>query len=144
MSITISTDKAKLNIPLIHKFLSEDSYWAKKIPLDIVERGIENSLNFGVYDGEKQIGYARVITDYASFAYMADVFILQEYRGNGFSKQLVKFIREYPTLQGLRRWMLGTADAHTLYQKYGFKELANPDRFLEIANPQIYEIQKSD
>ncbi len=144
MSITISTDKAKLNIPLIHKFLSEDSYWAKKIPLDIVERGIENSLNFGVYDGEKQIGYARVITDYASFAYMADVFILQEYRGNGFSKQLVKFIREYPTLQGLRRWMLGTADAHTLYQKYGFKELANPDRFLEIANPQIYEIQESD
>lgn len=144
MSITISTDKAKLNIPLIHKFLSEDSYWAKKIPLDIVERGIENSLNFGVYDGEKQIGYARVITDYASFAYMADVFILPEYRGNGFSKQLVQFIREYPTLQGLRRWMLGTADAHTLYQKYGFKELANPDRFLEIANPQIYEIQKSD
>ena len=75
---------------------------------------------------------------------MADVFILQEYRGNGVSKQLVKFIREYPTLQGLRRWMLGTADAHTLYQKYGFKELANPDRFLEIANPQIYEIQESD
>jgi GNAT superfamily N-acetyltransferase len=144
MNITISTDKAKLNIPLIHKFLSEDSYWAKKIPLDVVARGIENSLNFGVYDDEKQIGYARVVTDYASFAYMADVFILQEYRGNGFSKRLVQFILEYPSLQGLRRWMLGTADAHALYQKYGFKELANPGRFLEIANPTIYENQKSD
>jgi GNAT superfamily N-acetyltransferase len=143
MNITISTDKAKLDIPLIHNFLSEDSYWAKKIPLEIVERGIENSLNFGVYDGEKQIGYARVVTDYASFAYMADVFILQAYRGNGFSKRLVQFILEYPTLQGLRRWMLGTADAHTLYQKYGFKELANPDRFLEIAKPKIYETQES-
>ncbi len=142
MSITISTDKTKLNIALIHKFLSEESYWAKKIPLDIVERGIENSLNFGVYYGEKQVGYARVVTDYASFAYMADVFILQEYRGNGFSKQLVQFILEYPSLQGLRRWMLGTADAHSLYQKYGFKELANPGRFLEIAHPALYENQK--
>jgi len=144
MSITISTDKTKLNIPLIHKFLSEDSYWAKKIPLDVVERGIENSLNFGVYYSEKQIGYARVVTDYASFAYMADVFILPEYRGNGYSKQLVQFILQYPSLQGLRRWMLGTADAHTLYQKYGFKELANPDRFLEIAHPKINETQESD
>lgn len=144
MNITISTDKTKLDIPLIHKYLSEDSYWAKKIPLNIVERAIENSLNFGVYDGEKQVGYARVTTDYASFAYLADVFILPDYRGNGLSKQLMKHIIEYPSLQGFRRWMLGTADAHELYRKYGFKELANPDRFMEIANPTIYENQKLD
>lgn len=144
MNITISTDKSKLDIPLIHKYLSEDSYWAKKIPLNIVERAIENSLNFGVYDDEKQVGYARVTTDYASFAYLADVFILPDYRGNGLSKQLVKYIIEYPSLQGFRRWMLGTADAHELYRKYGFKELANPSRFMEIANPTIYENQKLD
>jgi GNAT superfamily N-acetyltransferase len=139
MNITISTDKSKLDIPLIHKYLSEDSYWAKKIPLNIVERAIENSLNFGVYDGEKQVGFARITTDYASFAYLADVFILPDYRGHGLSKQLIKHIVEYPDLQGFRRWMLGTADAHELYRKYGFKELANPSRFMEIANPTIYE-----
>ena len=144
MNITISTEKSKLDVPLIHKYLSEDSYWAKKIPLSIVERAIENSLNFGVYDGEKQVGFARITTDYASFAYLADVFILPDYRGNGLSKQLVKYIVEYPALQGLRRWMLGTADAHELYRKYGFKELANPGRFMEIAYPSIYENQKSD
>jgi len=144
MSIIISTDKSKLDIPLIHKYLSEESYWAKNIPLEIVKRSIENSLCFGVYEHGNQIGFARITTDYSTFAYMADVFILAGHRGKGFSKQLVQYIMNYPSLQGLRRWMLGTFDAHELYRKYGgFKELENPSRFMEIAYPKMYETEKS-
>ena len=141
MNITISTDKAKLNISVIHAYLSQDSYWAKKIPLETLQRAIDNSLCFGVYADDDQVGFARVTTDYSTFAYLADVFILPAHRGKGLSKQLIKHIIEHPSLQGLRRWMLGTADAHELYRKYGFKELANPDRFMEIAFPGIYENQ---
>lgn len=139
MSITITTDKSRLNIPLIHKYLSEESYWAKNIPLEIVKGAIDNSMCFGVYDGEQQLGFARIITDYTTFAYLADVFILKEYRGKGYSKQLVKYILTHPSLQGLRRWMLGTYDAHELYRKYGFNDLANPSRFMEIANSAVYD-----
>lgn len=138
MNIIISTDKSNLNIPLIHRYLSEESYWAKLIPMDTVKRSIENSLCFGVYFDGQQIGFARVITDYSVFAYLADVFILTDYRGEGFSKQLMHYIINYPSLQGLRRWMLGTFDAHELYKKYGFEELKNPSRFMEITNPNVY------
>jgi GNAT superfamily N-acetyltransferase len=139
MNITISTDPSKLDLSVIHRYLSEESYWAKKIPFDVVKRAIENSLNFGVYVNNNFVGFARVTTDYATFAYIADVFVLPEYRGNGLSKQLMEHIINHPSLQGLRRWMLGTADAHELYRKYGFKELANPSRFMEIAYPSFYE-----
>lgn len=139
MNTTISTDKTKLNIQVIHNYLSQDSYWAKKIPIETLQRAIDNSLCFGVYVDNEQVGFARVTTDYSTFAYLADVFVLPAYRGKGLSKQLIKYIVEYPSLQGLRRWMLGTADAHGLYRKYGFKELANPDRFMEMAFPGIYE-----
>jgi GNAT superfamily N-acetyltransferase len=138
MNITISTDKSKLDIPLIHNYLHNDSYWAKKIPLEIVERSIENSLCFGVYNGADQIGFARIMSDCATFAYLADVFILPEYRGNGLSKQLMEYIMSYPSLQGLRRWMLATADAHELYRKYGFTDLSKPLRFMELARQNIY------
>jgi len=136
--LLISTDKSKLNIPLIHKFLSGYSYWAKNIPLETVQRSIENSLCFGVYVNEKQIGFARVISDYATFAYLADVFIIPAYRKRGVAKKLMEFIKEHSSLQGLRRWMLATADAQELYRQFGFTELAKPDRIMEISNPTIY------
>ncbi|WP_374165180.1 GNAT family N-acetyltransferase [Arcticibacter sp. MXS-1] len=136
--IHISTDPALLDIQVIYHFLSNNSYWAKNIPMDVVERAIENSLCFGVYDGDDQVGFARVITDHATFAYLADVFIVPAYRGRGLSKKMVSAILEHPSLQGLRRWMLGTADAHGLYEQFGFKPLARPERFLEISRPDIY------
>lgn len=137
MELIISTDKTKLDFSLIHKFLSEESYWAQNIPEEVLKRCIENSICFGVYLNEKQIGFARVISDYATFAYLADVFILTPYRGKGISKKLVAFIKEHPALQGLRRWMLITADAQGLYKQFGFAETAKPERVMEIslANP---------
>lgn len=124
---TITTDKAHLNVALVHRFLSEESYWAKNIPLDVVERSIEHSLCFGVYVGDKQVGFARVVSDHATFAYLADVFILPEHRRRGVSKQLIETIINWPTLQGLRRWMLATNDAHGLYKQFGFQELDQPE-----------------
>ena len=139
MQLLISTDKTKLDIPLIHQYLSEESYWAKNIPLDVVERSIANSLCFGVYLDEKQIGFARITSDCATFAYLADVFILTPYRGKGISKKLMEFIKEHPALQGLRRWMLATADAHGLYKQFGFTEVGSPERLMEIVIPKIYQ-----
>lgn len=135
---TISTDKSLLDIPLIHHFLTEESYWAKGIPLETVQRSIENSLCFGVFIDQKQVGFARVITDNATFAYLADVFILHEFRGKGLSKKLMAYIRSHPQVQGLRRWLLATADAHGLYEQFGFQNLAQPDRFMEIRNLSVY------
>ena len=134
---TISTDKSRLDLPLIHRFLSEESYWAKNVPRDVVERSIEHSLPFGVFDGERQIGFARVITDYAVYAYVADVFVVPEYRGRGAAKELMQAIRSHPELQGLRRWHLVTRDAGGLYRQFGFRELSKPERHMEIvvANP---------
>jgi GNAT superfamily N-acetyltransferase len=137
-NITITTDKSTLNISLIHKFLSEESYWAKGISLELVARSIKNSLCFGVYDKDRQIGFARVITDYTTFAYLADVFIVSEYRRKGISKELINYIKSYPELQGLRRWVLATADAQGLYKKFGFSALSHPERFMEIRNQNIY------
>lgn len=135
----ISTDIKRLQISTIHHFLSSQSYWAKGIPLEIVQQSIANSLCFGIYYHAKQVGFARVVTDYATFAYLADVFILPPFRGLGLSKWLIQVIIQHPKLQNLRRWMLGTADAHMLYEQYGFTPLANPQRFMEKHNPWVYQ-----
>jgi GNAT superfamily N-acetyltransferase len=134
---SISTDRSKLDITVIHGFLRR-SYWAKDIPLATVQKAIEHSLCFGVYQHHQQIGFARAITDYATFAYLADVFILEPYRGRGLGKWLVQYILNYPQLQNLRKWVLVTGDAHELYHRYGFTNLQAPENYLEIVNLNIY------
>ena len=138
-SYAISADPARLDLRVIHRFIAEESYWAKGIPPALIERMIQNSLTWGVYHHEDQVGFARVITDKTTFAYLADVFILTEHRGKGLSKALVATILAHPDLQGLRRWMLVTADAQSLYEKFGFKPVANPERHMEIHQPGIYQ-----
>lgn len=140
----ISTDKSKLQIDVIHNYLANYSYWAKGIPVEIVERSILNSIAFGVYfqDEEvlKQVGFCRVTSDLATFAYLADVFILEEYRGNGLSKFLMETVLQHQDLQGLRRWVLATADAHGLYAKYGFTPLDKPENFMQIRLQNPYSL----
>ena len=128
----VSTDKSKLDIKLIHNFLRR-SYWAKDISLKTVEDSINNSLCLGVYQEDRQVGFARVITDYATFAFLADVFIVENYRDRGLAGLLLEFISNHPKLQNLRRWMLATKDAHGLYNKFGFKKLEDPDHFMARA-----------
>ena len=130
-----------MDIDLIHSFLSR-SYWAEGISKEIVRRSIEGALCFGVFEKEKQIGFARMITDRATFAYLADVFIIEEYRGRGLSKWLMEVILSHPDLQGLRRMMLATRDAHELYKKFGFTTLNNVDRWMHIHQPDIYKLIK--
>jgi GNAT superfamily N-acetyltransferase len=134
----ISDDKSLLQIEVIQKFLSDESYWAKTRSLEQTKTAIENSLCFGVYYKEKQIGFARVISDFATFAYIGDVFILQEFRGKGLSKWLMQTMVDYPTLQGLRRWVLATKDAHGLYAQYEFSSLKFPERWMEKTAPNAY------
>jgi predicted GNAT family acetyltransferase len=134
----ISTDKTKLRIDVIHGFLSTESYWAKNISVRLVEKSIENSLTFGVFHNDRQVGFARVITDFAVFATVGDVFIIREYRGLGLSKWLVETMPRLPELKWIRRWTLYTLDAHKLYEKYGFRPLAQPGQALEINKPDIY------
>ena len=134
----ISTNKSRLDIEVIHGYLSH-SYWAAHIPMRVIKKSIEHSLCFGIYYQDKQIGFSRIISDYATFAYLADVFVLEEYRGKGLSKWMMQVIMNHPELQGLRRWMLATFDAHGLYKQYGFNELARPDRLMEIVKPDIYK-----
>ena len=140
----ISTDPAKLSLAVIHQYLSEESYWAKGISFSLVERSVQNSLNFGVYHQEEQVGYARVISDFATFAYLCDVFILANYRGHGLAKWLMHCILNHPGLQGLRRFMLMTRDAHGLYRESGFTDLKNPPDVMEIAKPGLYLQQATD
>ncbi len=129
---TISTDRTKLDIETIHEFLSTRSYWAKGRTREIVIRSIEHSLCFGLYDEqEKLVAFARVVTDCAVFALLMDVFVLEAYRGRGLGKKLMEYIMQYPPLQGLKRWQLATNDAHGLYRRYGFKELASPEKHME-------------
>jgi GNAT superfamily N-acetyltransferase len=135
----ISDDPARLDLQVIHRFIAEESYWARGIPPALIERMISNSLTWGVYHRDGQVGFARVITDKATFAYLADVFILAEHRGQGLSKALVTTLLAHPDLQGLRRWMLVTADAQSLYEKFGFKPVPHPERHMEIHRPHIYE-----
>jgi GNAT superfamily N-acetyltransferase len=134
---SISTEKDKIDIPYVHRFLS-NSYWAENIPLNVVQRSIDGSLCFGVYYQQAQIGFARVITDEATFAYLCDVFIDEAYRGQGLSKWLMETIMAYPSLQGLRRFMLATRDAHGLYRQFGFSELTFTDRWMHIHWPTVY------
>ena len=134
----ISTDKSKLNIHYIHQFLSNESYWAAGIPYAIVEKSIANSLCFGVYDAEKQIGFARIITDEATFGYLADVFVDTAYRGRGLGKWLMEIISDLPFRKLLRNFMLGTKDAHKLYEQCGFILIPNPESFM-VYNPGGYK-----
>ncbi|HMQ60121.1 MAG TPA: GNAT family N-acetyltransferase [Flavilitoribacter sp.] len=136
----ISTDKSRLDIPMIHRFLSEEAYWCKGIPLETVRRSIENSLCFGVFDGENQVGFARVITDYATIAYLGDVFILPDYRSQGLSKMLMTEVMGHPDLLGLRRWILLTGDAHGLYRQFGWTDIASPDRWMELHDARVYTV----
>jgi len=133
----VSTDRAFLDLDTIHTFLT-NCYWAKGIPKDTVARSIENSLCFGLYRGKQQVGFARVITDRATYAYLADVFVLPEYRGRGLSKWMMECIVTHPDLRGLRRWTLATRDAHGLYQQFGFRLLAAPERWMERHDPEVY------
>ena len=133
----ISTDRSLLDVQAIYGFLTE-CYWAKGIPEEVVARSIENSLCFGVYKDGQQVGFARVISDYATLAYIGDVFVLEEYRGRGLSKMLMQCIMEHPSLQGLRRWTLATRDAHGLYEPFGFTSLKSPERWMEKHNPNVY------
>lgn len=135
---TITTDTSKVDIPYVHGFLS-NSYWAAGIPVETVKRSVDGSLCFCLLKNEQQIGFARVITDKATFGYLADVFIDENYRGQGLSKWLVDVILHHPDLQGLRRMMLATRDAHDLYRKFGFSSLTFTDRWMNIHNPDVYK-----
>ncbi|MCY7348258.1 MAG: GNAT family N-acetyltransferase [Pyrinomonadaceae bacterium] len=135
---TISTDRKRLQIDEIQRFLSEESYWAKERTREQTVTAIKNSLPFGVYQGENQIGLARIVSDFATFAYLGDVYILEEFRGLGLSKWLMATIIDYPDLQNLRRWVLATKDAHGLYEKFEFAALKHPERWMEKTAPNAY------
>lgn len=135
----ISTDRSRLDIDLIHDFLSKATYWAVGRQREVVQRSIENSLSFGIYKGNSQVGFARVVTDYATFAWVADVFVLPEHRGRGLSKWLMEVILSHPELQGFRRWVLATKDAHSLYARFGFIPLHRPERWMERPDPNMQE-----
>jgi GNAT superfamily N-acetyltransferase len=133
----ISTDPARVDVAAVHSFLAA-SYWAEGIPLETVERSIRNSLCFAIYRDHEQVGFARVITDRATFAYLADVFVLAPFRGRGLSRWLMQCILAHPELQRLRRWSLVTRDAHRLYKAFGFQALRTPERWMELHDPHVY------
>jgi GNAT superfamily N-acetyltransferase len=133
----ISTDRGLLDVTAIHAYLTQ-SYWSPGIPRGVVERAIANSLCFGLYREGKQVGFARVITDKATFAYLADVFVLEEHRGKGLAKRLMQAIKQHEDLQGLRRFLLATKDAHALYRQFGFTEPASPASLMEIRDADVY------
>ena len=135
---TISSDPSRLDLEAIHRFLSEEAYWAKDRTLEQTRTAIGNSICFGVYEGERQVGFARVVTDRATFAYLGDVFVLNEFRGRGLSKWLMETIVSHPELQGLRRWILATRDAHGLYAQFGFSSLKFPERWMELSARDAY------
>jgi GNAT superfamily N-acetyltransferase len=149
----LSTDPARLDLDVIHRFLT-NSYWAKGIPREIVARSIEHSLCFGIYDvggkeiprlakdarhGAPQVGFARVVSDFATVAYLGDVFVLESHRGHGLGKWMMECIMQHPALQGFRRWILATRDAHGLYSQFGFTPLKAPERFMELHRPDVYD-----
>lgn len=135
----ISTDDNRLDIPVIHDFISNQSYWAQGRTIETVQRALNNSLNFGLYRDKQLVGFARVVTDYATFAWIADVFVLPEHRGRGLAKWLMEMILSHPDLQGFRRWVLATKDAHSLYARFGFISLHRPERWLERPDPNMQE-----
>lgn len=142
MTLEVSTDRARLDVDAIYRFLSAESYWAHGVPRELVQKSIEHSLCFGAFDsdsdGNAQVGFARVITDYATFAYIADVFVVETHRGRGVAKAIMRAIREHPELQRLRRWHLVTRDAHGLYEQFGFAALGSPERHMESVRNDIY------
>ena len=133
----ITTDPARLDVAAIHAFLSE-AYWSPGIPRAVIERAVTNSICFGALHDGAQVGFARVVTDRATFAYLADVYVLQEHRGRGLARRIMQAVIGHPDLQGLRRMLLATRDAHGLYTRFGFKPLAAPDRMMEIHRPDVY------
>jgi GNAT superfamily N-acetyltransferase len=135
----VSDSQESLDIEFIYNFLNGSSYWAKGIPKEVLVKSLDHSLCFGLFRDNQQIGFGRVVTDHATFAYLADVFIAENYRRKGLGKWLVECIVGHPELQGLRRWILATADAHQLYHQYGFTPLSKPERFMEKHNPDIYQ-----
>jgi GNAT superfamily N-acetyltransferase len=138
----ISTDRARLNLDVVHNFLT-NCYWARGIPREVVARSIEHALCFGIYDDQgQQVGFARVISDFATIAYVGDVFVLESHRGLGLGKFLMKTIVRHPALQNLRRWILTTRDAHGLYSQVGFTPVKAPERFMELHDPHVYETQE--
>lgn len=134
---TISTDKSLIDFDAVYNYLDKESYWSKDIPAERLKRAIENSLCFGIYKGGKQAGFARVVTDKATFAYICDVFVLADHRRLGLSKWLMQTIVQHQDLQGLRRWSLATADAHKLYSQFGFTPISKPEGWMEIFTPYI-------
>jgi GNAT superfamily N-acetyltransferase len=134
----VTTDTARLDIDAIHDYLSREAYWCQGIPRETVERAIENSVNFGLLHGARQVGFTRVVTDKATYAWVCDVYVLPEYRGRGLARLMLETMLEHPELQGLRRWTLATRDAHDLYRRVGFAELPNPERWMIIVNPDVY------
>lgn len=140
----ITTDKSKMDVVAIHDFLSKYSGWSDNITFDKVNTSIENSLNFGLFHKDKQIGFARVISDFSTIAYLGDIYVLDDYRGQGLSKKLMDFVMAHPNLQGLRRWILLTSTADWLYEKYGFKNLPKPELYMELFDPYVYKGKKTD
>jgi GNAT superfamily N-acetyltransferase len=139
----VSTDPARLDLDLIYNFLA-NCYWAKGIPREVVARSIKHALCFGIYDGSgAQVGFARVVSDFATVAYLGDVFVLESHRERGLSKWMMECILQHPALQNLRRWILLTRDAHELYRKFGFTALKSPERYMELHRPDVYEIRET-
>ena len=135
----ITTDKTKMDIVAIHDFLSKYSGWSDNIPFEKVKISIENSLNFGLFHNGTQIGFARVISDFSTIAYLGDIYVLDNYRGQGLSKKLMESVMTHPCLQGLRRWILLTSTADWLYEKYGFAKIPKPEIYMELYNPNVYK-----
>lgn len=135
----ISTDKNKMDVVAIHDFLSRYSGWSDNIPIERVRTSIENSLSFGLFHQGNQIGFARVISDFSTIAYLGDIYVLEKYRGQGLSKKIMDMVISHPNLQGLRRWILLTSTANWLYEKYGFTSLPNPEFYMERYNPSVYK-----
>ena len=138
-NFTITTDKSKMDIVAIHDYLSKYSGWSDNIPFDRVKTSIENSLNFGLFHNDSQIGFARVISDFSTIAYLGDIYVLDEYRGQGLSKKLMDCVMTHPNLQGLRRWILLTSTADWLYEKYGFIKVPKPELYMELFDPNVYK-----
>ena len=135
----ISTNKSRLYISAIPHFLYTEAYWSLGIPFETVKKTNDHTLNFGLYHNEKQIGFARIISDFSTIAYLGDVYVLPEFRGRGLSKWLMETITSFPELQGLRRWTLLTGDAHGLYKQFGWKDISNPERWMELHNKDVYK-----
>jgi N-acetylglutamate synthase-like GNAT family acetyltransferase len=134
----VSTDQDRLDLGVIHRYLSEDSYWARGIPRKTVERSVRNSLCFGLYHGDRQIGFARAISDFSTIAYLGDVFVLLDYRSRGLAKWMLECVLLHPDLQNLRRWFLMTRHTQEFYRRFGFRELVRPEGYMELHDPNVY------